>query len=537
MRPACLALFMALVPVLASASEIRLEIKHRSAGTVYLTGGSANGLALGDRLTVQSKGTPIGEVEVIYLAEHSASCKVLRETRPLQAGDAAVIQKADPPKAAPAEPEAVVSESATTVAPTALPRSTGSSEPVPWARARGGVSFLWTKAWDETPTAFDFEQRNLRFDLGLWDIAGQPLQFNARARGRQDLRARPPGFVGAPTNERRDRLYELAARYDERGGRFSVEAGRIGVSSLGIGYLDGVSGELRVYRSLRLGGFFGRRADIERAGEIEAGNKYGAFARLAGGGASWPGSYDAQVFAVRELAGSEPSREYVGFQGRFGSRGFTFSQWAELDLLRGWREGADGQTSQLSNLSLAASYRFTPGASVTASYDQRRNYRTAETRSIPEILFDDFLHQGFRGSLDVSRSSGFGASAFFGVRLADDQTQRDAYSFGGGLRHARLLGSLSGSLDGSGFSNGTTSGYQGSVRVGRATPPVATDLAWGLASYRLSNGEAARRLNQWLRLSARAELSHGFWLYAEAEYDKGDDVEGPRAALELGYRF
>jgi hypothetical protein len=400
------------------------------------------------------------------------------------------------------------------------------------------VSFLWNKLWDDTPRAFDFEQRNLRLDLGLWDIASQPLQFNARARGRQDLRARPDGLTGTPTDERRDRLYELSMRYDQRGGRFSVEAGRIGVSSLGIGYLDGGNLDLRIVRPLRIGGFFGKRVDIEHTAGFESGSKYGAYMRLAGGGPSWPGSYDALVVAVREMAGSDPSREYVGFQGRFGSRGFTFSQWLELDLLRGWREPADGKATQLSNLSLAASYRLTPGASIAASYDQRRNYRTAETRSVPEILFDDFLHQGFRGSVDVSRAGGLGASAFVGVRLADDQTQRTAYSYGGGVRHPRMFGlGLTGSLDGSGFSNGTTSGYQASARLGRATRSLITDLAYGLSSYSFSSTGGERRLNQWLRLSARGELHRGFWLSGEAEYDDGDDVKGPRAALEVGYRF
>lgn len=542
MRPAILALslVLALQPATAGAAEIRLQVKHRSSSTVYLSGGSANGIAVSDRLSVLSKGAPIAEIEVIYLAEHSASCRVLRETRPVQAGDAAVIEKADPAKPASAEPETVVSPGDAVAAPATLPRAEPGAlgGPLPWARARGGVSFLWNKLWDETPSAFDFEQRNLRLDLGLWDIGGRPLQFNARARGRQDLRSRPPGFGGIPSDERRDRLYELALRYDARSGRYSVEAGRIGVSSLGVGYLDGASADLRVHRSLRIGGFFGNRADLERSTEFESGRKYGGYLRLAGGGASWPGRYDALVFGVRELAGSETSREYVGFQGRFGAKGFNFSQWLELDLLRGWRQGPDGKASQLSNLSLGASYRLTPGASVGASYDQRRNYRTAENRSVPDILFDTFLHQGFRGSVDVSRAGGLGASGFFGVRLADDQSARMAYSYGGGLRHAGLFGTrLTGSLDASGFSNGTTSGYQGSARLGRTTRSVMADLAWGLSGYRLSATGGEQRLNQWLRLSTRGQLSRGFWIYGEAEYAKGDDVEGPRAALEVGYRF
>ena len=528
----CLAFVFLAAP--AVAGEIRLEVKYRSAGTVYLTGGSANGLAVGDRLSVVSKGNAIGELEVVFLAEHSASCKVVSETRPVQAGDAAVIQKA-----AVAPPETSVVNVAPAATPATLPRTQESArtEPVPWARARGGISLGWNKLWDHTANAFDFEQRNGRFDVGLWDIGGQPLQFNARARTRQDLRANPPGFQGIPSDERRDRLYELSARYDPRDGRFSLEAGRIGVSSLGLGYLDGATGEYRAYRAFRLGGFFGKRADVEHAAGFESGSKYGGYLRLAAGGLYWPGNYEATAFVVREFAGSEVSREYVGLESRFSSKGFHCSEWAEVDLLRGWREGPDGQTTQLSNVSLAASYRMTPGSSVAVSYDQRRNYRTAETRSVPDILFDTFLHQGFRASVDATRSGGLGASGFVGVRLQDQQSAT-AYSFGGGVRDPNLLSTqLSGSLDASGFTNGSTSGYQGSARIGRTTRSVTTDLAWVLSSYTLKAATGSRRLNQWLRLSARAELARGFWLYGQGEYAKGDDSSGPRAAFEIGYRF
>lgn len=518
----------------AVAGEIRLEVKYRSTGTVYLAGGSADGLAVGDRLSVVSKGSAVGELEVVFLAEHSASCKVVSETRPVQAGDAAVIQKV-----AVAAPETSVVNVAPATTPATLPRAQENAlaEPVPWARARGGISFGWNKLWDHTARKFDFEQRNGRFDLGLWDIAGQPLQFSARARTRQDLRADPPGFQAIPRDERLDRLYELSARYDPRGGRFSVEAGRIGVSSLGIGYLDGASAEFRAYRSLRLGGFFGNRADVEGYTDFQSGRKYGGYLRLGAGGAYWPGNYDALVFGVREMAGAEVSREYIGYQGRFVGKGFNFSQWIDVDLLRGWREGTDGKASQFSNLSLTASYRMTSGSSVAVSYDQRRNYRTAETRSVPDILFDTFLHQGFRASVDAARSGGMGASGFVGVRLQDQQSAT-AYSFGGGLRDPNLLAThLSVNLDASGFTNGTTNGYQGSARIGRMTRSLTADLGWGLSSYTLKGAVGQRRLNQWLRLSARCDLARGFWLYGEGEYAQGDDVKGPRASLEIGYRF
>ncbi len=518
----------------AEAAEVRIPVRYRSAAAVYLSGGSADGLATGDRLSVKANGADVGELEVVFLAEHSASCTVLRETRPIQAGDVALLVRVAPV-------ETIVSDVPPATASAQPPARPAPSAPslVPWARARGGVSVGWYKLWDATPAAFDFEQRNARLDLGLWDVAGRPLQINVRARGRQDLRARPPGstFEAVPTNERLDRIYELSTRYEPPEGWLALEAGRVGVSLLGIGALDGAVVEVRPLRTWRVGGFFGERADVDGIVGFRGGTKYGGYLRLSSATPYAPGAYDLAVFGVRETAAADVNREYVGLQGRFAGHGFTFSQWAELDLLRGWREGTEGETSQLSNLSLSASRRFRSGASFSVSYDGRRNYRTAETRSVQDILFDRFLHQGFRASIDLGRAEGLGLSAFAGARLKD-QSSDTAYSYGVGLRHMSVFGThLTTNLDVSGFTNGVTEGLQLGVRVGRTTRTLTTDAGYGASRYTFTAGSVAPRLNQWVRLSVRRDFRTGFWLYGDVQYDAGDDTRGPRASVETGYRF
>jgi len=511
----------------ASAAELRVEVTYRSAATVYLGAGSVDGLAEGDRLAVVSEGVTIGEVEVVFLAEHSASCKVLRESRPIRPGDVAVGITGDEPATVAAPP----------VAPSASPAA---PEPAidssPVARVRGGVSIGWYRLWDETDLDYDFEQRTARIDLRVSEIDGRPLELRFRARTREDRRLRPPGFEEIPRDERRDRLYELALRYEPPDGVFAVEAGRLGASTLGLGYLDGVRAEMRVAGSARIGAFLGNRAGIDRTGFEGSGRKYGGYLRLGTGTRGWPGRYEAIVFGVREKAGAELSRDYVGVQGRLAARNLTLFQWAEVDLNSGWREQAAGRSAQLSNLSLSARYRASPTASLGLSYDQRRNYRTADNRSVPDQLFDRFVRQGLRASVDVTRARGLGVSAFFGARF-QDQADDTAWSFGGGVRHPDVLGCHA-SVDGSGFTNGRTQGYQISARVGRRVYDVAgVDVAYGVSSYTLTSTAEPRRRNQWLRLSGRADLSRGLTLYGDLEYDTGDDVKGPRASLELAYRF
>lgn len=523
------------------ATELRFPITYRSSATVYVGGGSADGLAVGERLSVKAKDEVVGEIEITFLSEHSASCRILRETRLLRVGDVAVIVRAAD-HAATTAPEVTVSDTAPKAGPvpdrpgvtTAKANAASATKEV--TRYRGAISLGWSRSWDDTERHYDYEQRQGRLDFSAWGIGGQPLSFTARARSRQDLRPATLGFEGLPRDERRDSLYELALRYEPGRGRALIEAGRLGIPLLGLGYVDGISAEARAFGSLRLGGFFGRRADLYAIPGFDTGNKYGGWLRLSDGGGTVPGAWDASVYGVREFSAAVVSREFLGLQSRFGRRRFTFSQWAEVDLLRDWRTPSTGSHAQLSNLSASANYRPAPSTSLGVSYDQRKNYRTAETRTVPEILFDTYVHQGFRGSVDIARANGLGGSIFAGMRKQDQQSDT-AYSSGAGLRHPGLTGlKLSVSLDGYYFSNGATSGLQTGARIGRVGPRLNVDLSYGLARYTLKGG-GPQRQNQWYRLSAHRTFGGGLWIQAEAQLDRGDDTRGPRGAFEFGYRF
>lgn len=513
----------------APAQERRLPVKYRSSTSVYLEGGSADGLTVGDHIMVQSRGETIAELEVVFLSERSASCRVLSETRPVQAGDEAIVKaKAPAPEPAP-EPATVVEAPPMVAAPPSPAPDT------PWARARGGFSLGLYRFFDDTATGYDFEQRTGRADLSLWQIAGKPLQFNMRFRTRQDVRHRPPGFGEAPPDERRDRLYELSLLYDPPQGKLHVEAGRIGGSSIGIGYLDGAVVGYRPFGALELGGFYGNRPDLERLKTAPAGRKYGAFLRLSGR-AFAPSPYEGLVAVVREFSGSEISREYVAYEGRFAKGAFTSFQWAEMDVNRDWRERRAGTPYQLSNLSISGSYRVTGSLQASVSYDQRKNYWTADTRPLPDLLFDSFLHQGFRAGFDLSRSDTLGFSGSFGLRK-DEQDQAQSYSWSAGVRHPRLSSlHLYASLDASGFTNPKTDGYLFSARVSKPLRRGQIDLGYGGSIYKIRDlGES--RLNQWLRANGRVDIVRHLYFQADVEYDTGDDVKGFRFLGELGYRF
>ena len=161
---------------------------------------------------------------------------------------------------------------------------------------------------------------------------------------------------------------------------------------------------------------------------------------------------------------------------------------------------------------------------------------------MPEEVFDDLLHQGLRAGLSFARPGGFGATASAGMSLKERDPRHpelnlaNAYSVNAGVRHGALLG-FSVGLDGSGFWNGYTDGALVSVRFGRYfAAGHMLDLSYGRSLYRVKeSGED--RATQWIRLIGRADLPWRFFLLGDFEYDRGDDLSGPRGLLELGVLF
>ncbi|MGE5127614.1 MAG: hypothetical protein ACM3PV_15085 [Betaproteobacteria bacterium] len=548
----------ALVAAALAMAAPGYTVTYRSAANAYLDAGRAQGLAVGDRLRVMEGQKTIAELQVVYVAERSASCKILSETRPVRVGDvvALVLRPSGAAPAGEGQPAAPTPPAAGTAAPPAAAPSSASGAPphgARWARVRGAASLGYYRSWDRTESAFDFSERTARLDLGLYDVAGQPLSFTLRLRSRQDNRARTLS-QRTPQSERSDRLYEAALRYEPRSDRFAFEFGRIGIYRfVGIGYLDGGLARYRLADNVQLGAFGGRMADFETIGFGGTGQKYGGFVRLAPGGRHAMGGFDATLAFVRENADGDVSREYLSLESRLGrgSRFWLFER-AELDLNRGWRQEVTGKSYQLSNVSLSANLRLSASDSAFASYDGRRNYRYYQNRLVPEEVFDDLLHQGLRAGLNHSKPGGFGASAGFGMSLKESDPRHpelslaNAYSFNASLRHANFLSSgFSVRLDGSGFSNGYTNGGLVTASLGRRLKDGhMLDLSYGRSFYSVKQADAAgastpaqQRTTQWLRLLGRAELGHRVYLQGDLEYDTGDDLEGPRGFLELGYLF
>jgi len=527
------------LPIGATAQEdsVIYTVSYVSGTAVYLDAGRAEGLHVGDRLRLVRSGEAVAEVEVAFVADHSASCRILTETRAVQQGDRAFLltttRVPEEPPAVP-EPEPTV-EPSTPFEPAVAPGVPGAPRvrPAPWSHPSGSVSMRWNSFQPTEQGARSFDEQTARLSLRLRDMGRLPLDLRIRLRSRQ---------VNRPNsgNERSDRLYELSLSYEPPEGRFSLQLGRLAANPfVGIGYLDGAMGQLRLFRGFYAGAFYGSRPVIEELGFQSTGQKYGAFLRLSTQQSANRRFAEVVVSGVSEReSGSIVSREYVALDTRLGSGSrWSLFQRAELDLDRQWADAATEQTSQLSLLTFAGSVRFSERARASVTYDQRRNYRIYETRDVPEDFFDNLLREGLRASLYFGKPIGWNLSTSFGVRRqegGDDPT----YSGGLSLYHrsagrANLL--LGG--DASLYSGGFAEGYLVTLRAARyfqGGHDLSLTVGTSVATVPSDSTDFQR---QWVRLSGTIQLPRRFFLLAEVEYNTGDDLDGQRYRAELGYRF
>jgi hypothetical protein len=527
---AALVLVLAALPAFAQTARRgdQLAVTYRSATSVYVSGGRAAGLAVGDRLSVVSSGKTVAELEVAFLAEHSASCRIVSETGTVKTGDR--VARIGPPRAsapAPAPsawPPPAESAPASTPAAYRRPRSNG------YGRLTGGVSVGYSGFYDGSPSNRDVTELGVRYDVFARDIAGQPLEARVRGTNRQIDRTGVRGVI-LTTKDTRDRLYEASLAYAPLNGRVSATAGRLGAHPfVSIGYLDGVLAEVRPTSNIQLGGFAGNTVEM---GGPAGGSKAGGFLRFAPRETRL--HYEVVVSGVRENRDGDVSREYLGLQGQLRAGGWWLYQRAEVDLNRGWREERAGTSTQLTDVRSLLTWRPSPTRAVSFSYEQRRNFWASFNRTLPIEAFDDRVLQTIRADIDLARANTAGIWAGGSVRLreGDDRTVYDVH---GGFRTPRFM-SMRTSIEGTLYRTGTTLGVLATGRIGRDLPGGhRIDASYNFNGYDM-RGDEGRHQNQWIRLSGYGQLTKGAYGRGDLEYGIGNDLRGVRALLEAGYRF
>ena len=531
---ATLALALTVAAIPAGAQTARradqMSVTYRSATAVYVSGGRAAGVAVGDRLDVVSGGKTIAELEVAFLAEHSASCRIVSETGTVKVGDQ--VLRVGPPRAAvpPTAPSPPPSAAPVTAAPVPATGGYRARRSNGYRRVTGGLSLGYSGFFDSSPSNRDVTEVGVRYDVAARRIGRLPLEARVRGTNRQIDRTGTRGFV-LTNKDTRDRLYEASLAWAPMNGRVSATAGRLGAHPfVSLGYLDGVLAEVRPTSNVQLGAFAGNTVQI---GGPAGGTKAGGFLRIAPRETRL--HYEVVASGVRENEAGDVSREYVGLQGQLRAGGLWLYQRAEIDLNRGWRQERAGTSTQLTDVRSLLTWRQSPTRSLSLSYEQRRNYWAAFNRALPLESFDDRVLQTVRADIDLARANTAGIWAGGSLRLRERDDIR-VYDVHGGFRTPRFF-SMRTSIEGTLYRTVTNLGVLATARVGRDFKGGhRLDASYNFNGYDM-RGPEGRLQSQWVRLSGYGQLGKGAYGRGDLEYGVGNDLRGVRALLEAGYRF
>jgi hypothetical protein len=225
---------------------------------------------------------------------------------------------------------------------------------------------------------------------------------------------------------------------------------------------------------------------------------------------------------------------------RPGSR-WSLYQRAEIDLAVDGASGSEEDRSgQLTQAAVALTGRLGDRSRVVISYDRYDPLLLFEDRDpVPGEQFRDLLRQGLRVRLLLGQEGGRGFSVSGGLRTGEGSVGGDderTYSAGVGIHSARGQG-LSWNGDLLAFSNPYSEGALLTLRARHAfRGGHSLGLTVGSTAYR-EELTTEDRISSWARLDGWVELPLSLFARGAVEITTGDDAEGQRLRLGLGYRF
>lgn len=517
------------------AGKSEWRIKYVSADHVYLDGGRLSGLAVGDTLAVRSDSLRLARLAVVFIADYSASCKILEQTTSLNPGDVVI-------RISPARPKETAAAAEDTLQTQKPPQAPQKRQPVrkpvkkrDVTRLSGSVSAQGYFLIDDSDAGLDFLQPTLRVRLRVRNLWDKGYELRLRTRSRYNQRSRSYSN-DVPESEWRNRLYEASFVMNQGERRFNFALGRIIPTALsGVGYLDGMQLQLNMTRKFSAGVLGGTRPDLRTSGFSSNIRKFGGYLKLEGGSpaALWS---QATLGLSGEYNGNTVSREFLAWNSRISSDRWAIFHSAEVDVNRDWRKEKAGSSTSWSGGYLSGRYTIRRSLTLGIIADTRKNYWTYEIRSLADSLFDDALRRGLRFYVNLRGLSNTHLNINIGQRKRDGDS-RGTSSLSLSLRKQGLLfRTLGMDLNASGFSGPNISGdnYYGGLSL-NFRGGQSLRFGSGQYNYRLKDIDLLQE-NNWLRLEIFWPASR-FYLNGSAEMSRGDNLAGSRSLLEIGYRL
>lgn len=525
----------------AAATPTPIRVRQVLAEEVFLDAGRTAGLAVGQRLKVvhadaaSGATSEVAELEIAFIAGHSASCRIVSATGSIAVGDL-IVPGPPPAVAAPAPGTGGTSGKGGATAGTAPRGKPPGWNPAEHTDYSGSLALRFQGFQDGSPAGRDFNQESALVNVYAGHIGGSKFDFRLRGTASREQIQLSSGRSESRDN---DRLYEATLSYEPPEARFTYQLGRLISGPLvGFDYLDGAVGEFHATRRFSLGAFYGSRSNGDQLDFASPGRAYGAFVHWLDQTAGSPFYAEFLLEAIGDYLDGETNREYLSFYGRQGSGSrWSLYERAEFDLGRDWRDNPTANDSQLSNVLFSGSYSVNKAVRLGVSYDQSRQILTLDDRFTPEELFDNALREGYRVTAYLGSAKTVRGNFSVGQRWKQGNPDR-SLAYSANVYHSNVFGwNMLVGADYSGFDGDTSSGFRAGLRIQKYfRSGHDVELTFGTSGTDLvATGE--NRKNQWLRLSGTLQLGRRFYLLGEIESATGDDLEGERLFLQLGYRL
>lgn len=519
-----------------AANPDSYRVSYVSVDHVYIDAGTDDGLAVGDHLSKIVDDKVVAELELVYAARHSASCRLLEGSEVVVAGDMLAITSRRDTTDSPPSPE-ITAPSPKPETPLETPPTVASpTPPANPTRLFGSVSttlYLWQ---DNSAANADYTRTSARLNLRVENLWREDLTLTVRTRGRYDVRHQ--AFIGGSDTEWRNRIWVLSLGYESPDAPLAFTAGRFLPQRLGnVGYIDGGMITAQVSDRIQVGLLGGARPEW-------AYNETSLSMLKGGGYFSYRSDktdalyLDQSFGAIAESHNNTISRTFLAWRGsvRSGSiAGMTHS--AEIDVNRGWRKEKAGKTFTISNLYVQTWYRASRALRVSLQYDNRQNYWTYEYFSLADSLFDTRVRQGLRGRVDLAPGARLRAGGSVGYRKTEGDPD-PTVSYSGSVQRTGFFNyNLSLGLSVFGFNGVTEQGVGYTIRGNLPPGPVGRPyVTVGGYSYSV-DGQSGSRSSTSAELGTSYDIAPGYYIGGSTEWSTGDDIDGLRFFLELGYRY
>ncbi|MCK4573136.1 MAG: hypothetical protein KAU36_02140 [candidate division Zixibacteria bacterium] len=387
--------------------------------TVYFNAGTAVGVAAGDSLAVVRESDTIAIVVVTHVASHSAAGTIAAMAMEPLAGDLIILKPF----------QAVTKPGTAGAGPATESVARKRTRPIEQNHVKGSISIQNQWHHDMSGSGLDWARPSLKTRLTVSNIGGSELAFELRHRTRLYYRSEPVG-IDQDNHEWVNQVYEFSIGQEDKEASLEWAAGRITPPYVrGVGMIDGGYMAWRVHPNYRIGLAAGTSPDYRTTDLDFDRRKVGIF------GSFESGSYQDQRIGLSlalstAYEGTTVSRDYIYMQGTYAKAGLvSLYQSVEVDLNRAWRHDRTGERFTFSNYYGTANLTINKALAVFFSYDARKNLLYYETRNVPDSLFDDNTHKGFKAGFNLRLSNRVSVRGHGGIRYREAPSDDNRLGF------------------------------------------------------------------------------------------------------------